>query len=237
MAKATKGILSTNVLKLIAMAAMVVDHASVIFIGSESTILRAIGRISFPIFAFLIAEGAIHTKNKPKYALRLLLFGFLSEVPFDMAFQGKYLEFSKQNVFFTLFLGLMSIYALQFFRKKRVGFLGLFTTFAFSFAAAYFSTDYGFMGVVVITLMYLFADAKTDVRYVGFALACLATCLVYIYPTKLGVAASQVYAPLAVIPLMLYSGKRGRKMNKYVFYLFYPLHILLLHLIKTVMSL
>ena len=233
MAKATKGILSTNALKLIAMAAMVIDHASVIFLGPTSNIFRAIGRISFPIFAFLIAEGAVHTKNKAKYALRLLLFAFLSEIPFDIALQGKYLEFSKQNVFFTLFLGLISIYFLDFFRKKNVGFLGIFTTFGLSFLAAYISSNFGFMGVVVITLMYMFAGVKTDARYVGFALAGLVTCFVYVYPANIALASSQIYASLVFIPLALYNGKKGRKMNKYFFYLFYPAHLLILYLVKT----
>lgn len=232
-AKKKFGFLSSNLLKIIAMAAMVIDHASVIFIGPENTVWRHIGRIAFPIFAFMIAEGAVHTKNKFLYAVRLLAFAVISEVPFDMAFNGTYLEFSHQNVFFTLLLGLISVYCLDFFRSKGVGILGAVTTIGCSLGAFFLSTDYGFMGVMVITLMYMFSTVKTGVRYLGFALSGFLTSIVYGFPLSFGFLPSQVYAALCFIPLSLYNGKRGRKMNRYFFYAFYPVHILILYVIKA----
>lgn len=231
-AKNKFGFLSSNALKLIAMTAMVIDHGSVIFMGPESNIWRHIGRIAFPIFAFMIAEGAVHTKNKFLYASRLLAFAVISEVPFDMAFSGTYLEFKNQNVYFTLFLGLISVYCLDFLRKKNVGILGIVTTLACSFGALFLSSDYGFTGVVVITLMYMFSTVKTSVRYLGFAMAGLMTSIVYVFPLSFGFISSQVYAALCVVPLSLYNGKRGRKMNKYFFYAFYPVHIIILYFVK-----
>lgn len=232
-AKKKFGFLSSNWLKIIAMAAMVIDHASVIFIGPENTVWRHIGRIAFPIFAFMIAEGAVHTKNKFLYALRLLAFAVISEVPFDMAFNGTYLEFSHQNVFFTLFLGLISVYCLDSFRSKGVGILGVVTAIGCSLGAFFLSADYGFMGVMVITLMYMFSTVKTGVRYLGFALSGFLTSIVYAFPLSFGFLPAQVYAALCFIPLSLYNGKRGRKMNKYFFYAFYPVHILILYVIKA----
>ena len=175
MAKRNNGFLSANALKLIAVVTMATDHISVIFNGTETTILRDIGRISFPIFAFLIAEGAMHTKNKAKYALRLLAFAFISEIPFDIVFNGTWLEFRKQNVFFTLFFGLIAIYILDFLRKKHLGALGVVTTLGCGVIVSLLSGNYGFMGVIVIALMYMFSSVKTDVRYLGFALAGLIT--------------------------------------------------------------
>ena len=230
-AKKKFGFLSSNALKLIAMAAMVIDHGSVIFLGPETNIWRHIGRIAFPIFAFMIAQGAVHTKNKLLYAARLLAFAVISEVPFDMAFSGTYLEFKNQNVYFTLFLGLISVYCLDFLRKKNVGILGIVTTVACALGAHFLLSDYGFTGVVVITLMYMFSTVKTDVRYLGFALAGLMTSIVYVFPAGFGFISSQVYAALCVVPLSLYNGKRGRKMNKYFFYAFYPVHILILYFV------
>lgn len=235
-AKRKYGFLSANALKLIAMAAMVIDHASVIFLGPETTVWRSIGRISFPIFAFLIAEGAVHSKNKLKYALRLLVFCFISEVPYDMAFNGSWLEFESQNVFFTLFLGLISVYVLDFLRDRRLGLLGVISTFGCGFAAAVLSSDYGFMGVVVITLMYMFNGVKTEARYIGFALSGLLTGFVYKIPFDFGFISSQAYAALCFIPLACYNGRRGRKMNKYFFYAFYPGHILILYAIKLLIT-
>ena len=235
-AKNKFGFLSSNALKLIAMAAMVIDHGSVIFIGPESNIWRHIGRIAFPIFAFMIAEGAVHTKNKFLYASRLLAFAVISEVPFDMAFNGQYLEFKDQNVYFTLFLGLISVYCLDFFRKKKVGALGVITTFVCALGAHFLLSDYGFMGVVVITLMYMFSTVKTDARYLGFALAGFVTSIVYVFPAGIGFISSQVYAALCVVPLALYNGKRGRRMNKYFFYAFYPVHILVLYFVHMLIA-
>lgn len=234
MAKGKLKFLSANGLKIIAMAAMVIDHASVIFIGPETNVWRCIGRISFPLFAFLIAEGAVHTKNKLKYASRLLLFAFISEVPYDIAFNGEYLEFSGQNVFFTLFSGLISVYMLDFLRSKRLGFLGVFTTLGMGLVATFLASDYELMGVVVITLMYMFSTVKTGARYLGFALTGLLSCFVYKYPFDIGIATAQIYAALAAIPLAFYNGKRGRKINKYFFYLFYPAHIIILYVIKLI---
>ncbi len=235
-AKKKFGFLSSNALKLIAMAAMVIDHAGVIFVGPEPSVWRSIGRIAFPIFAFMIAEGAVHTKNKPLYAVRLLAFSLISEVPYDMAFNGSYLEFQKQNVFLTLFLGLISVYCLDFFRKNRLGILGIITTVACGLGAHFLASDYGFMGVVVIALMYMFSTVKTGVKYLGFALSGLMTVFVYIFPLNIGIIPSQVYAVFCVIPLALYNGKRGKKLNKYIFYAFYPVHILILYFINMLIS-
>lgn len=231
-AKKKFGFLSSNALKLIAMVAMVIDHANVIFVGPEHNIWRNIGRIAFPIFAFMIAEGAVRTKNKLKYALRLLVFAFISEIPFDLAFKGTILEFTHQNVYFTLFLGLISVYCLDFFRKNRLEILGIITTVACGLGAYFLESDYGFMGVVVITLMYMFSTIKTGVKYLGFALSGLVTVFVYVFPLNIGILPYQVYAAFCFIPLALYNGKRGKKMNKYFFYFFYPAHILILYLIK-----
>lgn len=233
MAKKNKlGFLSANALKIIAVAAMIMDHASVIFIGDESTVWRKIGRISFSIFAFLIAQGAIHTKSRIKYLLRLVAFAFISEVPYDMAFNGTYFEITSQNVYFTLALGLLSIYIYDFLRAHGLDFLGIASTFLCGCAAVYLRSDHAFMGVVVITLMYMFNSVSAPVKYVGFAISAFMTTIRYVPPTAVFFLPSQITAPLSVIPIALYNGKQGRKTNKYIFYAIYPAHILILYLIK-----
>lgn len=233
MAKKNKvGFLSTNLLKIIAITAMVVDHASVIFIGGQPTIWRDIGRIAFPIFAFLIAQGAIHTKNRLKYLLRLVAFSVISEVPYDIAFKGTYFETTSQNVYFTLALGLISVYLLDFLRSHKLGILGFVTTAICGLGAYYLHSDYGFSGVVVITLMFVFASASPSVKYVGYAISAFMTTIYYAPVLYIGFIEAQLPAVFSALPIALYSGRPGKKTNKYIFYAFYPVHILILWLIK-----
>lgn len=226
------GFLSTNLLKIIAIAAMISDHASVIFLGEQTTLWRNIGRLAFPIFAFLIAQGALHSKNKLKYLLRLIAFAFISEVPYDLAFGSSYFDMSGQNVYFTLSLGLISVIILDFLMQHRVGILGILSTALCGFGAAYLNSDYGFMGVVVITLMFVFSEASQSVKYIGFALSAFMTAIAYVPLTSVYFIPAQLPAVFSAVPISLYSGKHGKKMNKYIFYIFYPAHILVLYLIK-----
>lgn len=116
--------LSGSALKIIAIVTMLIDHiaATVIirilkFGGYNDglyqlyRVMRNIGRIAFPIFCFLLVEGFMHTRDREKYALRLGCFAAVSEIPFDLAFNGKVLEVGYQNVFFTLLLGLLTMMA------------------------------------------------------------------------------------------------------------------------------
>lgn len=100
-------------LKIIAIVSMVCDHTAVIFSIPDPaySILRAFGRTAFLLFAFMIAEGFIHTHNIRRYGIRLLIFCFVSEIPFDLAFSHRWFAPGSQNVFFTLFLGLMALLA------------------------------------------------------------------------------------------------------------------------------
>ncbi|NLC03985.1 MAG: TraX protein, partial [Tissierellia bacterium] len=96
--------MSILILKIIALISMVIDHYGAIF-QSGIDIYRIIGRLAFPIYAFLLVEGYTHTRDVKKYGRRLLIFALVSELPFDLAFYGK-LSFTHQNIFFTLFIGL-----------------------------------------------------------------------------------------------------------------------------------
>lgn len=124
--------LSGSTLKLIAIITMLIDHigaaviARLLIAGQGSEMLykiyyamRAVGRVAFPIFCFLLVEGFFYTGSRKKYALRLFGFALLSEIPFDLAFSGKILEFGYQNVFFTLLIGLLTIMLFDAVVKKQ----------------------------------------------------------------------------------------------------------------------
>lgn len=175
-------------------------------------ILRLIGRIAFPLFCFLLVEGAVHTRNMGKYMLRLSIFALVSEVPFDLAFHNTPFFQGSQNVYFTLLLGLAAIWLLRDWREAKWKLpAGLILPAA---AAHFLSTDYGEVGVAVIVLMYLLRE-KPWLR--------AAACIILL------VAFNQLELPciLSFVLIALYNGKRGRQ-PRYFFYGFYPVHMLLL---------
>lgn len=237
----TRG-LSGSTLKLIAIVTMLIDHIGAAVVmrflmsgkaGIESYMmyynlyntLRTIGRIAFPIFCFLLIEGFEYTKDRKKYALRLLLFAAISEIPFDLAFSSSMLEFDYQNVFFTLFIGLITIIAFHAVEEKVEWnpWLRIAVMMAIGFAGimlAYFlRTDYDAKGVLCILALYLFRRQR--------GLQILAGCLAFGW--------FELPALVAFIPIAFYNGKRGWNI-KYFFYLFYPLHLLLLYLICQCMG-
>jgi hypothetical protein len=214
--------LSGSTLKLIAIITMLIDHIgagileqlpniteNIIWVDK---ILRYIGRIAFPIFCFLLIEGFLHTSNIKKYASRLFLFAIISEIPFDLAFNRKIFETSHQNVFFTLFIGLLTLIAIKFYENNNI--LKMFYLFAGIFFAHILATDYAGFGVAFIVLLYTFHN-NMKLRNIVCSIAIL----------------WEYTAPIAFIPISLYNGERGFKM-KYFFYVFYPVHLLLIYAIS-----
>ena len=232
-----------NGLKLFAMAVMLIDHIAYawdVFDVSNDVyfLMRVIGRFAFPIFAYMIAVGARHTHDIKKYLLRLFLFAVVSEVPFDLAFgfagNGKWIESANQNVFFTLFLGLLSLAFLRFFRERLNRFSMVPATavlLLLMLAANFLNTDYADVGVLSIFLFYVAADKKTAVRAPLFALA----ILVLSFDWHTLINTTELFAIMALPLILLHNGQRGQKMNKWIFYAFYPGHLLLLYLLKLVL--
>ena len=224
-------ILSGSALKLIAVITMLLDHIGHVFsalpilrqplftvLGETITIyfiLRKVGRLAFPIYCFLIGEGLRHTRNQIKYLLRLLVFALLSEIPFNLLISGKLLCHTHQNVFFTLFLGALAIY---FYRNIKGNLLKIILILATLGVSAGLKADYGSAGMVVIFVLYALQDHPIVQAIAGYSLF-----------------SGGIYATAAFIPINMYNGQRGfiqSPILKYAFYLFYPLHILLLVAIK-----
>lgn len=214
----SKGIFSGGTLKIIAIVSMLIDHTAAVLVEPGTTqynIMRSyIGRLAFPIFCFLLVEGFIHTKDIRKYALRLGIFALVSEIPFNLAFMGDAYDTYHQNVFFTLFIGLLVLIGIKAFDKYKVVCIGIIIVGCL--LAKYLKTDYNYMGVLMILCFYYFRDN-------------IATLFVGILP--LNMILGQSIAVLTLIPIRLYNGKRGLSL-KYVFYIFYPLHLYILYLIK-----
>ena len=208
--------LSSFHLKLIAVVTMLVDHVGMLMFPAEMS-FRVIGRISFPIYCFLIVEGFYHTSDINKYIKRLAVLAVISEIPFNWMVSGKLIDIWHQNVFFTLLIGLLTIYMIN--RTCNELYKSLFLV-AGALLAVLLMTDYSAYGVVLIYVFYLMRDRRT------FACVIMAV-MSYLMSSIQGAAA------LAVVPILLYNGRKGPafangKMWKYGFYAIYPIHMTVL---------
>lgn len=210
-------------LKLIALITMIIDHTGAILYPGEIT-LRIMGRIAFPIYCFLLIEGYHHTKNIKRYGWRLFVFALISEVPFDYAFNGK-LDFSHQNIFFTLWLGLLFIFMMDHYIKinPTIAIIGMMAAIFF---AEFFNTDYGILGIIYIVIFYIGSKIP------GISKPIFLFIMLYIFSATLSFGI-QYYAILSVPLIALYNGKKGSlgSFMKYGFYVAYPLHLAILYFI------
>lgn len=219
--------LSQEALKLIACVAMLADHLGALFFPGYT--LRIIGRIAFPIYCFLLAEGCRHSRNLKRYGLRLFLGMLLSELPFDYLFFGE-LTWQHQSVMVTLVIGFVMI---VWSRKQGSVLLPFCICF---FAAEFLHGDYGGMGIAVIAVFLI-----TNQRPYEKLLQAAALELVFWSMDSVPVSFPglripiQLFGLLAMIPIACYSGEKrtGGKLVQWAFYLFYPVHMILLILIRT----
>ena len=223
----SKGLTGSD-LKWIAIIAMAIDHiwafilepyildslASANLVNITMT-TRLIGRIAFPIFTFLLVEGYIHTRNLRRYIVQMGIFALISEVPFDLASKGVIFSSSNQNVFFTLLIGLLTIAIFDRFKERK--YLKWLIPIIGMTIATLLRTDYSAVGIVIIFVFYYFRDDKGLRNILVIPLLLL-----------------QATAVLALVPIQSYNGKRG-KQNKFFFYIFYPAHLIIYFLIRTIL--
>lgn len=223
---------------------MIIDHCGLILFSGTSWYLpcRILGRIAFPLYAFLITEGYVHTRSVKKYAGRLLVFAVLSEIPFDYAFFRTPFYMGYQNVFFTLVLGLGALVCLdgalgrsgrikasgtsagelweQTMHKSNISKILLIVIMVI---AELTYTDYGAFGVLVIVLFYLFRNQK-----VKCMVSVAAALILYGF---LGGFYIEGFGAIALIFILVYNGKKGQyPFPSLLFYAAYPLHLLILGL-------
>ncbi|MCB5951894.1 conjugal transfer protein TraX [Enterococcus sp. BWT-B8] len=229
-----KGYFSGSTLKWIAIITMFMDHSAKLLYLPQSIIEQLppametfytalikifdifliLGRLSFPFFCFLLVEGFVHTSNVKKYFSRLLIFALISEVPYDLAFRNSFFTLEKQNVFFTLLIGLVVLMGLEKVKERTPLniILSLGIVFAGIFTAEFLQTDYGgWIGVLLISVLYYLREYPL--------VKCLAGGLVILQNSISGL--------FSFIFIYFYNGQRGRQW-KYLFYWFYPAHLLVL---------
>lgn len=220
-------------LKLLACLFMFMDHTGFILFPNI-LVFRLVGRLAFPMFAWFICQGYIHTRSFKKYILRLSLFAIILESPFILF--SKYFQSTGKdvlNIFFTLSLGLLSIYTYDKFENK---FLKVFSTLTIAVIAQLIKADYGFYGVITILLFYVFNSDfyKTALYQIIFNLIYASILLGYNYNAHLSLdtfVIVQIFSVFSLLFIKVYNNKQGKKM-KYFFYIFYPAHIVFLYSIS-----
>lgn len=218
-------ILDGTALKLFAMIAMIIDHLKDSFFP-EQIWMKVVGRLAMPVFAFMVAEGYHHTRDREKYLLRLFVFGLISEIPFDLVVKDRILELTHQNIMFTFawsVLCLMCIDRIAENENRTLRYvLNTVTVLFFAIGSLLMGLDYNIVGPAVI-VTYHFLREKSLVISNSIA------ALIYLVFRNVGVYA---FGVMGFIPIYLYNGKRGKGL-KWLFYCFYPLHLLLIYLIRS----
>lgn len=227
-------ILSGSALKVIALCCMILDHTAMMLIPRDGAVLfqlaghtltlyramRLIGRLAFPIFAFLLVEGFVHTHDRRKYGIRLFLFALISEIPWNLAISGSW-HFARQNVFFTLFFGYLGMCLLEQLQKRDddgEGWKAALLLIGAMLLSVLCRCDYGIRGFGFILMMYLLRSRPME-------RAILSCCIL----------PGQWRAGLSAIPISLYNGERGfirGKTMQLLFYALYPAQFLLLYVIR-----
>lgn len=229
-----KRFLSQEALKLIACVTMLIDHIGSEFVSGYA--LRCIGRLSFPIFCFLIAEGSHYTRNPKKYGLRMAVMALVSEIPFELAFFNGVTPY-RQNVMITLLLGFCALEVMK--KCPNVG-LKIMAAVPFALIADLVYCDYGAEGVMIIVLFGLTREMpyKYLLQFLGMLLIFGNMRSAEMFRIGFLSITMQELAALAIVPIALYSGEKitRSKLVQWLFYWFYPVHLLGIWLVKLLLS-
>ena len=218
-------------LKYIAFLSMLADHVNKAliypFLSGEGILQRIsdafdiLGRIAFPLFAFFLVEGFFKTGNRKKYLASLLIFGIISEIPFDMALSGVFFELNSNNIMFTLALMLITIWTIDILKEKMQN-MSKYTWYPVSFVivgimciiSMVTGLDYEYHAIMIGYLFYIFYNKRVFAIFLGY-LAIF----------------KEVWSLLGFSLIRTYNGKRG-KQNKLFNYCFYPGHLLILGILR-----
>lgn len=219
--------MNATMLKVLAITFMLIDHIGA-FLFPNILIFRLIGRLAFPIFAYFIAEGYRKTGDLTSYFGRLFAFALISQLPFSMATGSK----TYLNIFFTLALGLYAIYVYD--KRNDLRFVYLI-----AILAQYANTDYGFFGVMLIFIFYKYRDNFKEIVKWFFILTIVFQGMIDLNLASLGFKEMITHAGFyqflwmgSLLFLKRYNGEKGRGL-KYLFYIFYPLHLGIIAIIKN----
>lgn len=231
-----KKILNGNKLKFIAIISMLIDHLYKVGIIEKNILFMMIGRLAFPIFAFLIAEGMIHTSNKIKYIRNIFIFAIISEIPYDIVFFHSPLNIAQQNIMWTFLISAGTIFILEKTNKQSLKtWQPLILTLSIILGGI-LRVDYFIFGIILVILFYFLQKNKD--KYLFYILRLTSIMLIFNLSFWFLGDKNQIFSMLAIIPILAYDGTRGKKSEviKYTFYIFYPIHLLIIIFIERLLK-
>ena len=215
-----------NTLKFIALVTMTIDHIGLALLNDYMP-FRYIGRLAFPLFGYMLAEGCYYTHNKRKHFMGIFLLGLICQIVYLLAEGSVY-----QGILITFSLSILLIYSIEWAKKNKtqyirwllpLGMLGvcLFLTegLPILLTGTDFDIDYGIWGILFPVLVYL-----SRIRWVQCLLGAAGLCML-----SLSVGSWQWFSLFALIPIWFYNGEKGKWNTKYLFYIYYPLHLTLIY--------
>ncbi len=227
--------MNRNVLKIIALISMIIDHIGLVFFP-EYIVFRLIGRLSFPIFAFFIAEGWYYTHSKKKYTLLMFVFMLVSWLPYCLALDLPFYTVNVMGVFLLSILGMFLIDRIRLNNSKKLIYIASFCMLIFVcfILEGLEIITMGVLGVVLPIVFYAFKE-RLVARFVSAFLVLLVMAITIIATEPISFEAfRQFFGLLALIPILCYNNNVGRLKLKYLFYITYPLHLIIIMLIKLI---
>lgn len=235
----TDRIIPQEVLKIIACVTMLIDHFGAAVVPALPIdnmvdvyyVCRIIGRMAFPIYCFLLVEGMRHTRNAGKYILRLAIGILLAELPFDLLFEGGF-SWAYQSVMVTLTLGAVMVFLMQKTDKKV---LQALIAVPFAVLAELAKCDYGGWGIAMIAMFAIVEQLPLQILLLGALSVLMPSAMVALGGMSISV---QMFSILGMLPIYFYSGEKltDSRAVQWCFYLFYPLHLLILWIILAVIG-
>lgn len=202
------GLLHVNQFSNTQLREMWAANPDLMVLSSWAAMFQLLGGLAIPVFAFLLVEGFLHTRNFKVYLIRMVGFALLSEIPFDLAMSGRIFDWDSQNLLFTLAIGLVMLYGLRLFAAGKG--VKLLIVLAAVLWSVLMKTQFGLCMVLLIAVYYLLKEHKAKLWVSGI------------------ISLMYVTGPVSNFVLKRYNHQRGEQPNKYLFYILYPLHLLIL---------
>lgn len=226
--------MNRNVLKIIALITMIIDHVGKVFFDGIE-IFRIIGRLALPIFAFFVAEGFYYTKNRKKYVLTMLAFTLISWLPFCLAFD---LPFYKSNIIGIFLLSILGMYLFEKLRQNKkvwtfwVSFIILYLTVVLVLDFAEIIPE-GIFGVLLPLMFFVFREKPVAKFCSASIVLVLMSSIAFLDGVQGLVDFRQFFSLLALVLIFFYNGEKGKANLKYLFYIGYPAHLSIIYIFSV----